>query len=202
MNIKVRLKAAVDRFPHFLANAGLTGTLIECTDKCATIKMDEHLNGAEEWDNCIHFYGMNGSVGDQLNECVETLDGTEIKVITKGTQLLIEAEVNNVEEEGTLKVTMPYVSSAGLHSEQVVVGVPTSCIKYKTQISTKFLVVMIKNNKIEQQDGADKKWDAAVLGKNMVIHEKVDHALIRDMLYSNSYYNHGDWAIQIVSANR
>lgn len=65
-----------------------------------------------------------------------------------------------------------------------------------------FLVVMIKNNKIEQQDGADKKWDAAVLGKNMVIHESADHALIRDMLYANSYYNHGDWAIQIVTVNR
>lgn len=80
MNIKVRLKTAVDRFPHFLAEAGLTGTLIECTNECATIKMDEPLKGAEEWDNCIHFYSMNGSPVDQLNECVETFNGETIEV--------------------------------------------------------------------------------------------------------------------------
>lgn len=49
--------------------------------------------------------------------------------MTKGTRILIEAVVDKIEDDGTIKVTMPYHSNK-CKSEQVVVGIPTSSIHY------------------------------------------------------------------------
>ena len=46
-----RLRRNVDRFPHFIAKAGATGTVTEATDSLIAVRMDEVLPGAEEWDN-------------------------------------------------------------------------------------------------------------------------------------------------------
>jgi len=47
---RVRLRHAVDRFPHFLAPAGGLGTVTQ-EEEVLTVKLDEHLPGAEDWDN-------------------------------------------------------------------------------------------------------------------------------------------------------
>lgn len=51
--MRVRLARTVERFPHFQAAAGLTGTVTDITDGNISVRMDEHLAGAETWDNEI-----------------------------------------------------------------------------------------------------------------------------------------------------
>jgi hypothetical protein len=46
-----RLTRAVERFPHFVAPVGATGTITEADEDYVCLRMDEHLPGAEEWDN-------------------------------------------------------------------------------------------------------------------------------------------------------
>lgn len=43
--------ALVDRYPHFLIPSGKTGTVTEAYDGLIRVRMDEHVPGAEEWDN-------------------------------------------------------------------------------------------------------------------------------------------------------
>jgi hypothetical protein len=53
----VRLTVDVERFPHFLAKKGLTGIVLDTNasdwPKSIAVKMDEPLEGCEEWDNTI-----------------------------------------------------------------------------------------------------------------------------------------------------
>lgn len=51
--VRVRLRRDVDRGHEFIARAGLTGRLVELTDRQVSVQMDEPLAGAEEWNNCI-----------------------------------------------------------------------------------------------------------------------------------------------------
>jgi hypothetical protein len=53
---KVRLRLDVDRFPHFIARSGMTGVVSVSTENELAVKMDEPLNGAEEWDNQVWWY--------------------------------------------------------------------------------------------------------------------------------------------------
>lgn len=46
-----RLKHDVDRFPHFVAPAGATGTVTDTYGAHISLKLDEHLPGAETWEN-------------------------------------------------------------------------------------------------------------------------------------------------------
>lgn len=48
---RVRLRRPVDRFPFFIARAGMTGTVIEAATDLVAVRLDEHLPGCEEWDN-------------------------------------------------------------------------------------------------------------------------------------------------------
>jgi hypothetical protein len=47
---RAKLRRLVERFPHFWVAAGAEGTITEATELIA-LKMDEHVDGAEEWDN-------------------------------------------------------------------------------------------------------------------------------------------------------
>lgn len=51
---RVRLRHDIDRYPHFIARAGATGTITDLGSPAGSyisVRMDEHLPGAEEWDN-------------------------------------------------------------------------------------------------------------------------------------------------------
>lgn len=50
---RVRLRRDVDRYPFFIAPEGATGTVVECSCDALLVKMDEHIDGCEEWDNEI-----------------------------------------------------------------------------------------------------------------------------------------------------
>lgn len=53
---KVRLAREIERYPHFTAEAGLTGTVTRFDDEVAAVRLDEPVPGAEEWNNEIHWY--------------------------------------------------------------------------------------------------------------------------------------------------
>lgn len=46
-----RLTSDVERGPHFIASAGSAGTVTESTRDLVRLRLDDHLPGAEEWDN-------------------------------------------------------------------------------------------------------------------------------------------------------
>ena len=50
-----KLFRQVDRFPDFLAPVGLTGIVTVVDDSGVWGRMDQHIAGAEQWDNQIHW---------------------------------------------------------------------------------------------------------------------------------------------------
>jgi hypothetical protein len=52
---RFRLFRAVDRFPDFLAHIGLTGIVTAVDESGVWGRMDQHIAGAEQWDNQIHW---------------------------------------------------------------------------------------------------------------------------------------------------
>ena len=52
---RFRLFRKVDRFPDFLAPIGLTGIVTTADDNGVWSRMDQHIVGAEQWDNQLHW---------------------------------------------------------------------------------------------------------------------------------------------------
>jgi hypothetical protein len=52
---RVRLVGPVERFPHFVADEGLTGVVVRNNNDSFSVRMDQPIDGAEEWDNCIEW---------------------------------------------------------------------------------------------------------------------------------------------------
>ena len=61
---RVELLADVERFPHFIAKAGSTGTVTQSEPDHLTVKMHLPLPGAEEWENEIVWTGDDAYHGD------------------------------------------------------------------------------------------------------------------------------------------
>lgn len=53
---RVRLERKVERYPHFVAHEGATGTVTQANDELITVEMDETIEGAHEWDNQIQWH--------------------------------------------------------------------------------------------------------------------------------------------------
>ena len=47
---------AIDRYPDFMLASGKTGTVTESDEKILVVTMDEHVPGAEEWENGVVWY--------------------------------------------------------------------------------------------------------------------------------------------------
>ena len=48
----------MDRFPSFIAKKGMTGVIVAVPDSDhanLAVRLDDHLDGAEEWDNEVHW---------------------------------------------------------------------------------------------------------------------------------------------------
>jgi hypothetical protein len=56
---RVRLMVDVDRYPHFTAPKGATGT-VTAHPGIFAVRLDEPLAGAEDWDNEVHWIIENG----------------------------------------------------------------------------------------------------------------------------------------------
>lgn len=54
---RVRLVRDVDRFPDFTAKAGATGIVTTNAPDFFAVKLDVELDGAEGWDNEVHWHG-------------------------------------------------------------------------------------------------------------------------------------------------
>lgn len=53
---RVRLRHDVDRYPHFIALKGMLGTVAIVQSGLIGVRLDEHLDGAEDWDNEVHWF--------------------------------------------------------------------------------------------------------------------------------------------------
>lgn len=72
---RIVLARAVERYPHFLAAAGLTGEVVVAEPDLISVRMDEHLPGAEAWENEIEWgEGLVDQAGEDL-EVVATAGG-------------------------------------------------------------------------------------------------------------------------------
>lgn len=57
---RVRLTHDIDRYPHFIADRGAEGTVSEWTNDLVAVRMDATVIGAEDWENEVHWYPVNG----------------------------------------------------------------------------------------------------------------------------------------------
>jgi len=67
---QVVLARTVERYPHFLAPAGLTGEVVIAELELISVRMDEHLPGAEAWENEIEW---GEGLVDQADEDLEVV---------------------------------------------------------------------------------------------------------------------------------
>jgi len=69
---RVRLTHELWRYPHFIADEGMVGTVVERSYDLFAVRMDRRLEGAEEWANEIHWYPQN--CDEWPEEEIEVLD--------------------------------------------------------------------------------------------------------------------------------
>jgi hypothetical protein len=53
---RVMLATNVDRYPHFIAPKGATGTVRSVDEHSVFVTMDEPLAGAEAWENAVQWW--------------------------------------------------------------------------------------------------------------------------------------------------
>lgn len=68
---RVRFRHAVDRYPHFQVPEGATGEVTEVEADVFAVTLDDHLDGAETWDNEVHWYPQNGDDPDRDLEVIQ-----------------------------------------------------------------------------------------------------------------------------------
>lgn len=84
---RVRLRRDVERFPHFIAPKGATGTVVDNgSPDVFAVYLDETLPGAEEWKNEVHW--IAGYHGDDVAADVEVIgqDEAELHEVSETTE--------------------------------------------------------------------------------------------------------------------
>lgn len=56
---QVKLSQEVERYPHFLIPVGATGKVKTLRHDLVEVKMDEPVDGMQEWDGCLQWYPEN-----------------------------------------------------------------------------------------------------------------------------------------------
>jgi hypothetical protein len=69
--LRVQSKSAIDRYPHFLAEGPLTGTVVDHGDMFV-VKVDQHIPGGEEWDNEVSYCDLVEHFWDEWAPIKET----------------------------------------------------------------------------------------------------------------------------------
>jgi hypothetical protein len=59
---RARLSRLVERYPHFSIDSGATGTITESSDDLISLRMDRHVEGAEDWDNEVCWAPEDGEL--------------------------------------------------------------------------------------------------------------------------------------------
>lgn len=72
---RVRLKRDVERYPDFVAFQGMEGVIQNATSRKRVVKMDEKLDGAQAWNNCV-IWDSSSSMENLIDfyDDVEVLD--------------------------------------------------------------------------------------------------------------------------------
>lgn len=74
LGTRVRLRRDVERFPHFIAPAGATGTVSYVDREMTAVHMDEPIPGCEDWENEIMWYEMSTGPDDMAAELSADLE--------------------------------------------------------------------------------------------------------------------------------
>ncbi len=69
---RVRLTQVVERYPHFVVEAGTVGTVTYTDDAVLGVTLDDKIDGAEEWSNEIMWY--EGMVGQDFAAAARELE--------------------------------------------------------------------------------------------------------------------------------
>jgi hypothetical protein len=69
---QVRLLRDVERYPDFVAAAGLTGTVVDTDSGTFAVCLDAPLAGASEWGNCILWCSEDDTLADASDD-LETI---------------------------------------------------------------------------------------------------------------------------------
>jgi len=69
LGTRLTLAHDVERYANFIARSGLTGVLVEAGADIISLKLDEDLPGAEQWNNCLCWY-PGDPTGDEFWEDV------------------------------------------------------------------------------------------------------------------------------------
>ena len=75
---RVKLRKDVERYPHFVAPEGAEGIITKKEEDLIAVRLDEPLEGAEEWDNEIHWHKGQFPDSDYesaFQDDVEALEG-------------------------------------------------------------------------------------------------------------------------------
>ena len=67
---QIMLRRSIDRFPHFIVEQGATGTVVEFSDGLVRVKMDDHIEGCEEWDNEIVWSDFGDDIDDVESDII------------------------------------------------------------------------------------------------------------------------------------
>ena len=122
MNVgtRVKLKHDVDRYPHFIAGAGSTGTVTHSDGRTLCVRMDEAVSGAETWDNEVVWSIENG---DDPTRDVDVLDGPEPCQAIEDRRKLTEGILRATSPAGTLDRRADGSEEAMLNAFSVLRGI-------------------------------------------------------------------------------
>lgn len=67
---QVVLRHDIDRYPHFIAKAGMVGVVVDVGDPqiAIAVRFNEPIPGAEDWENEVHWYADGGSDEDYASD--------------------------------------------------------------------------------------------------------------------------------------
>lgn len=77
---RVRLARNVERYPHFVAPAGAEGVITTISENLIAVRLDEDVEGADEWNNEVHWHDemySDEDYRDVFRADVEPLNATE-----------------------------------------------------------------------------------------------------------------------------
>ena len=77
---RLRLTCDVDRYPHFIAPAGSVGTVVDTSDGVVSVRMDNTIAGAEDWDNEVVWSLRDG---DDITAYVELFNDAAVNAAGK-----------------------------------------------------------------------------------------------------------------------
>lgn len=86
VGIRARLRRGVERFPHFYVEPGYEGVVVEATDSLISLRMDNEIPSAGEWDNEVCWTAENAadqrlsSVASIFFEDAEIIGAETVKV--------------------------------------------------------------------------------------------------------------------------